>query len=322
MKRGLYFLLSVLVLVVFVAAEESKTDVIFGQGDNITVGGRYVKFLYATNNSAVFRVDAFNVLAYYNITKNFHGVRFKVKEVYGENLILADVTAYQICGDNKCDIDEYCCRDCNCDSGLSCISNQCVANNTATCLADAECNDNNACTIDRCIGYPLKCVIEPINKCQNNDNCCPSSCNLTTDMDCSKCNPTDCIINETCIIQGTIMNESYCYNKTLNLLKGFNSSCSHDFECAGGKCQNETCTLFQNTTKTTLPKMKFPIEKYNILMNILKDKNNRIILLMIVIVIVLVYVRFEIVRKKLAQEIIEKRTKEKSQQNKNGDRGI
>ncbi len=318
MKRGWYFLLSILVLAVFVVADESKTDVIFGQGDNITVGGRYVKFLYAANNSAVFRVDAFNVLAYYNITKNFHGIRFKVKEIYGDNLILADVTAYQICGNNQCEVDEYCCRDCNCDSGLSCISNQCVANNTATCLADTECNDNNACTIDRCIGYPLKCVIEPINKCQNNDNCCPSSCNLTTDIDCSKCNPTDCMINESCIIQGFVINGSYCYNKTLNLLKDFNSSCSYDFECIGGKCQNETCLLVQNTTKTNLTKLPFPIEKFNIL----KDKNNRIILLIIVLVIVLVYARFEIVRKRLTQELIEKRTKEKAQQNKNGDRGI
>ncbi len=47
------------------------------------------------------------------------------------------------------------------------------------CLLIHDCDDQNACTMDTCLGG--KCLREPIYDCIDNDGCCPKGCN---DSDC------------------------------------------------------------------------------------------------------------------------------------------
>lgn len=314
MKRGLFLLATLffMTVVYFAVSDESKLGLIMNEGDNITLGGRNIKFLYAANTTAVFRVDGFNVLTYYNITKNFYGVRFLVKDIYGINIVLVDITAYQICGNNKCENDEYCCKDCGCQQGYGCVNNICIVKANGTCIQDSDCDDTNPCTIDKCSGYAGNCTNMQIELCKSDDLCCPKLCNENNDADCRKCPINDCYVNNTCMKEGSIFNNSYCLGSSLKLLKSFNEPCSNDFECSSGKCINKICSESgetTNQTKVNIPKIKF---------DFLKDRNTKVILFIIGIVIALVYIRFEITRKKMTEELLSKRGKGKS----NGDRGI
>lgn len=52
------------------------------------------------------------------------------------------------------------------------------------------CNDGDPCTIDTMVGSPDKCNVacghQPIDDCIDDDGCCPISCDLDTDNDCTK----------------------------------------------------------------------------------------------------------------------------------------
>lgn len=66
------------------------------------------------------------------------------------------------------------------------------------CLTDSDCDDANACTIDRCEGTPKNCSYEEITDCIDDDGCCPVRCDYTNDTDCEEQfgNDEDVIINE------------------------------------------------------------------------------------------------------------------------------
>jgi hypothetical protein len=131
MKRGIFFVLAIILLSYVVISEETQTGVILSAGDNVTVGGRGIKYMYGDTTQAIFKVDGYFVRAVINQNKTFHGVRLFVTESYGTFAIL-DITAYHICGDNTCASDEFCCRDCGCSNitGVSCVNNMCMKNNT------------------------------------------------------------------------------------------------------------------------------------------------------------------------------------------------
>lgn len=52
------------------------------------------------------------------------------------------------------------------------------------CKADYDCNDNVACTRDRCHSEPKVCENYPITSCDSGDGCCPSGCSSIDDSDC------------------------------------------------------------------------------------------------------------------------------------------
>ena len=57
------------------------------------------------------------------------------------------------------------------------------------CTSDSDCDDGNPCTIDTCInpGTPsAACSHQPITSCIDDDGCCPSGCDYTTDNDCAR----------------------------------------------------------------------------------------------------------------------------------------
>src|SRR5262249_9476850 len=56
--------------------------------------------------------------------------------------------------------------------------NGCRANCTQGCTTSAQCNDNNACTVDSC-DASLNCHNDPIS-CSDNNACTADSCNPTT----------------------------------------------------------------------------------------------------------------------------------------------
>ena len=58
------------------------------------------------------------------------------------------------------------------------------------CSSPSECNDADFCTFDSCVSGT--CQHQQITACKNDDGCCPSSCDYTTDNDC----PEICIDND------------------------------------------------------------------------------------------------------------------------------
>ena len=131
MKRGILFILAIILLSYIVISEESQNGVIMSAGDNVTVGGRGIKYMYGDTTQAIFKIDGYLARAALNQNKSFHGIRLFVREAYG-NFVILDITAYHICGDNVCASDEFCCRDCGCNNitGVSCVNNMCMQNNT------------------------------------------------------------------------------------------------------------------------------------------------------------------------------------------------
>jgi len=86
------------------------------------------------------------------------------------------------------------------------------------CSENANCNDNNPCTIDSCDGFPAECNNVAVSECQTGDNCCPSACSYSNDKDCPtpSCNDdnpyTEDRFNET---SQQCVNEKILFSKTL-----------------------------------------------------------------------------------------------------------
>lgn len=52
------------------------------------------------------------------------------------------------------------------------------------CTRPSQCDDKNSCTIDTC-DTTSNCKHVAITACTNGDNCCPSSCAISSDSDCT-----------------------------------------------------------------------------------------------------------------------------------------
>ena len=215
-----------------------------------------------------------------------------VKEVYGNNIVLVDLTVDQVCGNGQCEQDEDCCTDCGCGNGSKCIGNNCIDASLNICIQNLDCNDNNTCTIDKCSGYKGSCSHESLTSCINEDSCCPSNCNETSDLDCRKCPINECFIDNQCIKEGAVYNDSYCFSSILNPLKSQNQGCSNNFECSSGKCENKICSKEDSRQiQQTKPKEPTMISKF------FSNRNNQYTFFVLTIVIVLIYVKFSISRK-------------------------
>ncbi len=92
------------------------------------------------------------------------------------------------CTTDNC-VDGFCVHDdiTSCTSGDGCCPHGCNPTNdndcTPECSTNAQCNDNNACTIDTCISQ--MCEHELKTVCEDNDDCCPGGCTKSTDNDCT-----------------------------------------------------------------------------------------------------------------------------------------
>ncbi len=73
--------------------------------------------------------------------------------------------------------DAYCPSGCNYDNDSDC-------ERTDECTTDANCNDNDLSTVDKCAGAPAVCTHEKIIQCISGDGYCPVACDNSTDWDC------------------------------------------------------------------------------------------------------------------------------------------
>jgi len=100
---------------------------------------------------------------------------------------ILEITVNFECGDDFCNISETsagCCTDCGCDGNIKCINNICQKEE---CVIDAECDDFNICTSDKCSSEPPRtCSNTLITECVGNDSCCPDICAYENDTDCEK----------------------------------------------------------------------------------------------------------------------------------------
>ncbi|MFH1439380.1 MAG: hypothetical protein ABIG89_02365, partial [Candidatus Woesearchaeota archaeon] len=54
----------------------------------------------------------------------------------------------------------------------------------AECFNNDDCEDEDSCTVDTCVAN--ECVEDVIDTCDNDDQCCPTACDYTTDNDCEQ----------------------------------------------------------------------------------------------------------------------------------------
>lgn len=131
------------------------------------------------------------------------------------------------CGNGICSDDENCnnCpEDCSCKDGETCnVDGKCES---VECKSDSDCDDNKECTEDICYfaGNPnAYCGSKIINKCIDNDGCCPNDCNEESDNDCTAecgngiCEPSESIstCSQDCseFTSGTVNLEQYDDNR-------------------------------------------------------------------------------------------------------------
>ena len=92
------------------------------------------------------------------------------------------------CGDGVCNAHENCGNcfvDCKCEKGSICVENKCQI---VVCQRNRDCDDNDACTLDRCYFAGDKnayCGHEDVTECKDKDGCCPQGCTFDNDLDCA-----------------------------------------------------------------------------------------------------------------------------------------
>lgn len=114
------------------------------------------------------------------------------------------------------------------------------------CSTATQCNDNNPCTADACIGTPKECTNTQITSCTGSDECCPSGCTAGNDNDCGvvKNCPLSCADNNPCT--SDYCNESTGFECAHSNLSGSQTSCSG----SAGTCLSKTCQTGQCIQQT------------------------------------------------------------------------
>ncbi len=227
--------------------------------------GKNVTFIAAGEKGVNFIFEVDGIKSIIRSGEILNGVKIEICSIF-PNAVVANITVDFFCGDGVCETTEnkeVCCKDCGCEEGKTCFQNRCVKKE---CIIDSDCEDYDNCTIDSCEEY--LCVHTKIEKCQNNDGCCPKNCNekndndcvaieCRNDQDCKKedpcivgfCNNTKCSFtkllgypyNNTCLKVNETIEEYYCSNEGLKKRKKVDSKCKSNFECLSNICFNGKC---------------------------------------------------------------------------------
>lgn len=189
MRRAIFVLFFLLIPLAFAKTETTK---VLNINDTATVYGKTLTVLSAdVSGKLKVSVDGVEgiVKPGVNRTSNVNEMFIEIlnftyiDEEYVET-ILKVVVNYE-CGDNACDLTETkqsCCTDCGCEGNLKCIDNICMKED---CVIQADCDDNNPCTVDKCSDTPPRtCSNTLITKCVNDDGCCLEDCSAEKDNDC------------------------------------------------------------------------------------------------------------------------------------------
>ena len=85
------------------------------------------------------------------------------------------------------------------------------------CKTDADCGDNNACTLESCSGSPAKCT-----KIKES---------------------AGCSFEDSCLSLGTRKQQHYCSaSGEMEQLKTLGGSCGNNYECQNNLCKNNICS--------------------------------------------------------------------------------
>lgn len=256
---------------IYVVNSAVVNDLYMLTGQNVSVNGKFIVFLFPIQNgNTVFSVDGEWVKVPLNKTVTGNGAKITLKEA-DSNYAIVTIEVEFACGNSVCEGPEAgggsCCKDCGCLSGYLCVDNRCVISSQNSCLSDKDCNDNNLCTKDTCLGAPRICQNTQISTCSNDDECCLANCNVYKDNDCmnscsfdsqcednnpctiDKCsegsctnfNAGGCNLDGACIPNGTSTQGSYCSNSVIALQKRSNEACKYDFECVSYECRRDRC---------------------------------------------------------------------------------
>lgn len=193
-----------------------------------------------------------------NSTKNINGAILLAKNLtyvdQTDAWVTLQITIDYVCGDNLCnetqgEDSKGCCTDCGCKKdNYVCTKNICEMN---TCIINADCNDNNECTEDKCGGAPKKCSYKKLPDCpknitiQNAKKEAPEVKNKTKGVECEL---KACIINETCFDQGSILNNEFCSNSVWLERKRESQDCSNNYECLNNQCMVNKCKAGSDNT--------------------------------------------------------------------------
>lgn len=278
-----------IVLVTSRAAQSINQKVIIDVPGSFVMNGKNISVLGTSADSISVDVDgvvkSVEQDKITNLSKFVNGVYIQIIALSKTpTRVILNVTVNINCGNNVCEIGEdftICCADCGCSTGYqTCSSNRCIENVTKEgsknqCYVDADCDDKNTCTTERCdtSEYPNKCARTDVTACVAGDKCCPKSCDTDKDADCAnmdKCDTdADCLDNEACtqetctgtpkrcqytaqegctysnvcIVKGTVKEGKYCEGKSHEWLlqKVDEQTCTEDFECITGICDQGVC---------------------------------------------------------------------------------
>ncbi len=66
------------------------------------------------------------------------------------------------------------------------------------CYTDADCDDGDPCTRERCGSDALCATVGAVSQCVSGDRCCPSGCAISEDAECARCGDAVVTAPETC----------------------------------------------------------------------------------------------------------------------------
>ncbi len=209
MKIGIFLILGLLILINLVLADT------LSKGGQIEIGGKKLTVKGISQGSAVIDVGGVSNIVKLDEAKTINGVKVSVSNIFysGSEGSQVDVTAESLyaCGDGNCDESETsdnCCKDCGCKNELECDDNKCREKPINKCNSDAECNDNDPSTEDRCTGSPKECKHIGGKLCEKNDDCNDGD-------ECTKdeCKSFDCFNTK---IEGCISNNAVQWDNNKN----------------------------------------------------------------------------------------------------------
>lgn len=192
MRRAIFFLFLILLPLAF--ASKTETTKVLNINGTATVYGKTLTVL-GSDYSGKLKVNVDGVVGIVkpgvNRTSNVNGMYVEILNFtyVDEETIdtILKIIVNDECGDDACNITEsmqICCTDCGCEGNLKCIDNICTKEE---CVINADCDDNNPCTVDACSDTPPRiCSNTLITQCVNNDTCCPDFCDSKTDNDCEE----------------------------------------------------------------------------------------------------------------------------------------
>lgn len=174
------------------ALAKTETTKVLHFNETVTVEGKTLTTLSANTDRVRVNVDGVDgIVRGINKTMNVNEMSINMLNftyVDSESFdVIFELTVQFKCGDKFCNASETsisCCTDCGCENNLKCINNVCQ---DEECAIDPDCDDNNPCSVDKCSTTPPRtCSHVVIDKCLNNDTCCPSICGPVNDTDCIK----------------------------------------------------------------------------------------------------------------------------------------